>query len=116
MDCGAFYEVVFCKPSSSTAVGTFLHSLNVRVERRKQASEVTLASVRFRTLLARSPSQLRPEFWITSGMQDCKDYNALRFDTEEDSVRELGNEGAPYLAVYTRKHFWIALNRVERRN
>ena len=47
-------------------------------------------------------------------MQDCKDYNALRFDTEEDSVRELRNQGAPHLAVYTRKHFWIALNRVER--
>ena len=47
-------------------------------------------------------------------MQDCKDYNALRFDTEEDSVRELRNQGAPHLAVYTRKHFWIALNCVER--
>ena len=65
-------------------------------------------------LLARSPSRLRPEFRITSGIQDGKDYNALRFDTEEDGVWEFRNEGAPHLAVYTRKYFWIALNCVER--
>lgn len=28
MDCGAFYEVVFCKPWSSVTVGAFLHSLD----------------------------------------------------------------------------------------
>jgi hypothetical protein len=48
-------------------------------------------------------------------MQDCKNDNALRFDTEEDGVRELRYECAPNLAVYTRKHFWIVLNCVERR-
>ncbi len=47
-------------------------------------------------------------------MQNCKDYNALRFDMEEDSIRKLGNEGAPHLAVYTRKHFRIMLNCIQR--
>lgn len=47
-------------------------------------------------------------------MQDRKDYNALRFDTEEDSIRKLGNEGAPHLAVYTQKHLRIVLNCIER--
>jgi len=31
VDCGAFYEVAFCEPSSSIAVGTFSYSLNVEV-------------------------------------------------------------------------------------
>ena len=46
-------------------------------------------------------------------MQDCKDDNTLRFDTEEDGVRELRDDGAPHFAVYTRRHFRIALNGVE---
>ncbi len=28
VDCGAFYEVAFCEPSSSIAIGTFFYSLN----------------------------------------------------------------------------------------
>lgn len=34
VDCGAFYAVEFCGPSSHVSVGTFLHSLNVCGERR----------------------------------------------------------------------------------
>jgi hypothetical protein len=45
-------------------------------------------------------------------VQDCEYDDAL--DTVEDSVREARNEGAAHLAVHTHKHFWIALDGVER--
>lgn len=65
-------------------------------------------------LLARSPSRLWPEFWITSCMQHCKYDDALGFDSVEDSVREARYEGAAHLAVDARKYFWIALDGIER--
>jgi len=64
-------------------------------------------------LSARSPSRLRPEFWIACGMQDSKDDNALWFDTEKDGVRKLRKNGTPHFTVYTRKHFRIALDGIE---
>jgi len=64
-------------------------------------------------LLARSPSRLWPDFRITSGMQDCEYDHALGFDTVKDSIREARNKGATHFAVDTRKHLWIAVNRVE---
>jgi hypothetical protein len=47
-------------------------------------------------------------------MQHCKYDDALGFDSVEDSVREARYEGAAHLAVDARKHFWIALDGVER--
>ena len=48
-------------------------------------------------------------------MQDCEHYDALGFDTVEDSIREACNECATYFAMYTRKHLRIALQGVKGR-
>jgi len=34
VDCGAFYVVEICVPSSSVSIETFLHSLNARLQAR----------------------------------------------------------------------------------
>jgi hypothetical protein len=48
-------------------------------------------------------------------MQDGKDDYALEFDTIEHGVREPGNKGAAYFAMYTGECLRRALDCVERR-
>ena len=48
-------------------------------------------------------------------MEDCEYDHALGFHTIEDSIGEARNKCTAHFAVDTRKHFRIALDRVEGR-